>query len=215
MFIVLFSLFGLTHLGQAIYYRIWWLVPTVVLCAFAELLGWAGRYWSSQNYRALTPFLMQICCTIMAPFMAAGMFFILGMITNRVGQEYSRLRPKVFSIISNSFDIFSLVIQAIGAALHEMNKYHGDRIVAISLAVIVAVEFLVRYLWDKPLRARITPERTLMGHNEKLLLSGLAIATMWLYIRCANFTLRKDRGCNSSDPPLFRGPKPSIERSSY
>ncbi|KAG9020911.1 hypothetical protein FRB95_003255 [Tulasnella sp. JGI-2019a] len=171
----------------------------MVFCALAELLGWAGRYWSSQNYRALTPFLMQICCTIMAPsFMAAGMFFILGMIVNRVGQEYSRLRPKVFSIVFISFDFFSLVVQAIGGGAASSSFQKGKsatkgtnimvtgifiQLVAISLAVVVAIEFLIRYLWDKPLRARTTPERTLMGHNEKLMLSGLAIATMWLYIR--------------------------------
>lgn len=47
------------HLGQAIRFRLWWLLPTVVLAGLTEVIGWSGRLWSSQNPTLLTPFLMQ------------------------------------------------------------------------------------------------------------------------------------------------------------
>lgn len=49
------------HLGQALYYHIWWLLPTIVLGCLGETIGWAGRLWSTQtpDASALNPYLMQ------------------------------------------------------------------------------------------------------------------------------------------------------------
>lgn len=47
------------HIGQATYYRTWWLLPTAALCGVGELLGWGGRLWSSISTTASTPFLIQ------------------------------------------------------------------------------------------------------------------------------------------------------------
>ncbi len=38
-----------THVVQAFWFRMWWLLPTVVLAGLGELIGWSGRYWSSFN----------------------------------------------------------------------------------------------------------------------------------------------------------------------
>jgi hypothetical protein len=47
------------HIGQALYFKNWWLFPTIVLAVAGEVVGWTGRLWSSQNPGLLTPFLMQ------------------------------------------------------------------------------------------------------------------------------------------------------------
>lgn len=60
-YVVLFSTTALVHVFQATRSRYWIIYPTLVLGACLEILGWAGRLWSSQNPGALTPFLMQIC----------------------------------------------------------------------------------------------------------------------------------------------------------
>lgn len=49
------------HSVQAFKSKYWIIYPTLVIGALVEVLGWAGRYWSSQNVTALDPFLMQIC----------------------------------------------------------------------------------------------------------------------------------------------------------
>ena len=40
-------------------YRLWWLLPTVVLGCAGEAIGWFGRLWSSYNIEKRTPFMIQ------------------------------------------------------------------------------------------------------------------------------------------------------------
>ena len=57
--------------------------------------------------------------------MAAGLFFILGTLTNRLGVHYVFLRPKIFSIIFVTCDVIALVIQAIGGANASISFTNG------------------------------------------------------------------------------------------
>lgn len=53
------------HLAQSIRYRLWWLIPTAVVCGLAEILGWSGRLWSSVGGAwRLDPYLMQYVSSI-------------------------------------------------------------------------------------------------------------------------------------------------------
>ncbi|KAG8963235.1 hypothetical protein FRC03_003237 [Tulasnella sp. 419] len=120
----------------------YFLIPTIVTCALCEVLGWSGRYWSSQNPLASTPFMIQITSTIIAPsFMTAAMFIILGRIMTIVGVEYSRLRPKTFSILFVTADIVALAIQGAGggiASSAEDDDPHGaERGAQIMVAGII------------------------------------------------------------------------------
>ena len=47
------------HIGQAFYYKLWFLFPTVILANLTEVIGWSGRLWSSKAPYILEPFLMQ------------------------------------------------------------------------------------------------------------------------------------------------------------
>ncbi len=102
------------HLTQAIYTRLWFMIPTAVLANIAEVLGWSARLWSSKNPPLLNPFLMQyvhslvtcqtslmalfplrITTTIIAPTpLVAANFVILGQLIVRLGSRYSRLNGK-------------------------------------------------------------------------------------------------------------------------
>ncbi|KAK8846512.1 hypothetical protein IAR55_005598 [Kwoniella newhampshirensis] len=114
-FIVLFSVTAAVHSAQAIRYKYWVIFPTLVLGALLEVLGWSGRYWSSQNVTLLTPFLMQICTLIMAPvFFSAYDYVVLGMAISRLGPQYSLIRPNWYFIVFITADLISLILQAIG-----------------------------------------------------------------------------------------------------
>jgi hypothetical protein len=47
------------HLGQAIYFRKWYLIPTMVMGGLGEVVGWSGRLWSNKNVFEHDAFLMQ------------------------------------------------------------------------------------------------------------------------------------------------------------
>ncbi|KIO30488.1 hypothetical protein M407DRAFT_20381 [Tulasnella calospora MUT 4182] len=172
LFVGLFFLTTVVHIGQALYYKIWWLIPTFAFCGLGEVLGWAGRLWGSQQPYVLDPFLMQICCTIFSPtFLTAGMFFIFGRIIGLVGPEYSRLRPKTYAITFLSLDMAALIVQAVGGSqasaaetLEGANR--GAKVmvggiilqmVAITLYVLIQAEYLVRVFKDKPIHPRPAP----------------------------------------------------------
>ncbi|CAG7847945.1 SubName: Full=Related to RSB1-integral membrane transporter or flippase that may transport LCBs from the cytoplasmic side toward the extracytoplasmic side of the membrane {ECO:0000313/EMBL:CCA69445.1} [Serendipita indica DSM 11827] len=175
LFVALFGVSGIIHLAQALRWRVYWMIPTMVIGCLGEVLGWSGRLWSSKNPSLLTPFLMQITTTIISPsFMSAANFTILGRIIDRLGYRYSWLTPTWYLIIFITLDTISLVIQAIGGArASQAAETGGDpepggdimlygivtQIIALGIYVILGADFLVRYFLDKPTR-KLTLKRS-------------------------------------------------------
>ncbi|KAJ6561330.1 hypothetical protein B0H10DRAFT_1704278, partial [Mycena sp. CBHHK59/15] len=95
VFVALFAISTVIHVGQGIYYRLWWLLPTAALRGLIEVLEWSGRLWSSISPLEGTPFLMQISTIIIAPTpLLAARFTILAIIIQQVGMAYSLLTPQ-------------------------------------------------------------------------------------------------------------------------
>ncbi|KAJ3832698.1 hypothetical protein F5878DRAFT_446896 [Lentinula raphanica] len=104
IFLVLFSVSLALHTGQAIYFRMWWAIPTMIFSGLLEVMGWSARFWSSQSPSLLSPYEMQLTCTILAPTpLLAGNFIILGSIIQQLGPKYSRISPWWYTIIFCSF----------------------------------------------------------------------------------------------------------------
>ncbi|KAG8834960.1 hypothetical protein FRC17_006263 [Serendipita sp. 399] len=168
VFIVLFGLSTLLHIGQAIRSRTWWMLPSMGIGSFGETVGWCGRLWSSKNPGLLDPYLMQITSTIIAPsFMSAANFTILGFIIRKLGLQYSRLSPRLYLIVFITLDVASLTVQAIGganasmAAQNNRDAEPGGKImlygivtqmIALTAYVVLGTESIVRYYLDKPVR---------------------------------------------------------------
>jgi len=178
LFVSLFSLTATVHLYQTFRYRpIWWWLPTTFTCGVVEIIGWAGRVWGSQNPWTMPPYLMQICCTIFAPsFMTAGLFIIFVRIIVMVGPEYSRLTPKLYSWLFIGVDVVALVIQSIGGAQAAMasttqGSQDGAHVMvggiilqmaAITVYVLVSIEYFWRVYSDKPLRPRTSIDQSVL-----------------------------------------------------
>jgi hypothetical protein len=47
------------HIGQGIFYRTWFMIPTAGFAGVLEILGWSGRLWSSRDVHLKTPFMIQ------------------------------------------------------------------------------------------------------------------------------------------------------------
>ncbi|KIJ55224.1 hypothetical protein M422DRAFT_100481, partial [Sphaerobolus stellatus SS14] len=201
LFVALFSITAIIHLIQgAFLFRLWWTLPTVVLAGIGEVVGWSARLWSSQNPVDKTPFLMQISATIIAPtpFIATN-FIILGRVIDRLGPQYSRLTPKLYSIIFLSADIIALVIQAVGggqassASSNGKNPNTGGHIMLVGIFfqmaalvfyTILAAEFLTRYNMDKPIRESARGQGVL---TQRLRLQLIGLGLMTGINRCCFF----------------------------
>ena len=100
-------------------------------------MGWAARTYASRCPYSSTAFMLQISVLILgmfrfqpnvmnaeklkpisAPcFFSAGIYYILGQLIKQFGRQYSPLSARNYLIIFITFDILSIVIQAIGGAL--------------------------------------------------------------------------------------------------
>ncbi|KDQ58307.1 hypothetical protein JAAARDRAFT_128618 [Jaapia argillacea MUCL 33604] len=216
LFVILFSLSTLIHIAQATRYRLWWLFPTAILAGFAEVIGWSGRLWSSQNVWLLNPYLMQITTTIIAPTpLVAANFIILGKIIRRLGSQYSRLSPKWCKST-----LRSLIVQAIGgasasqAAHQYRNADAGGHIMlggivfqmaAITVYVACAIEFFWRFYHNEPV-CKVSPTQVqsssldrfsramAIDKNTRLMILGLALSTITIFIRSVYRTVELSDG---------------------
>ncbi|KAI0954415.1 hypothetical protein AcV7_007655 [Taiwanofungus camphoratus] len=211
LFIVLFGLSTFVHAVEAVYSRLWWLFGTACVAGILEIVGWSGRLWSSINPSSLSPYIMQMTTTIIAPTpLVAANFVILGQMIRRLGQCYSRLSAMWYTIIFCSFDVIALIIQAVGGASaanavnSNNNPAKGGRIMlggiafqlaAITIYIILAAEFVLRFLYNRPLRSA---ESTMTGYgldrNMKLMLLGLAFSSLVIYIRSVYRTIELANG---------------------
>ncbi|WVW79821.1 hypothetical protein I302_101791 [Kwoniella bestiolae CBS 10118] len=188
-FIVLFSVSATVHSIQAFRYKYWIIYPTLVLGALVEVLGWSGRYWSSQNVTLLTPFLMQISTLIMAPvFFSAYDYVVLGMAINRLGPQYSLLQPKYYFATFITADIISLVLQAIGGGKASSSAAEGAptqsatnimvagiifQLVSMGVFIGLGIDFLLRATAEKPYAFRVRQiERNNAKKAQKAMATG-------------------------------------------
>ncbi|KAI0635442.1 RTA1-domain-containing protein [Trametes polyzona] len=212
LFIALFSVSTVIHLGQTIWSRLWWLLGTTVLAGIIEIIGWSGRLWSSISPALLDPFLMQITTTIIAPTpLIAANFVILGQVIKRLGQQYSRLNAMWYTIIFCSCDIIALVIQAVGGAQassavqdnedpnpggHVMLGGIAFQLAAVSIYLMLATEFLLRYRLDKPFHRKggVLPKSYAFDNGVKLMIVGLALDGIFILIRSIYRTIELTDG---------------------
>lgn len=213
-FVSLYSLSTIIHIGQAVHARMWWLFPTVCFAGFLEVAGWGARLWSSFRPESMTPFELQITATIIGPTpLVAANFIILSRIIERLGPSFSRLKPKLYAYLFCSCDIISLVVQAAGgvvasrAVSHDGDPTTGGHImlggiifqmITISVYVCCALEFVIRYCGDKPIRREGTTlsglRRGILDMRLRLLLTALAFSTVFLFIRAVYRTIELTDG---------------------
>jgi len=198
--ILFLSLYGISttlHIVQATYFRMWWLLPTVVLCGFGELIGWSARLWSSNSPTLFTPFAMEICSTILAPTpLLAASFVIFSRLVQQLGTRYSWLPPKWYTLLFLPCDIIALAVQGVGAGIASSatdlaGANRGARIMlggigfqfaAIVIFSAMALDFTQRYLRDWPARTDPNP-RGALTPRRKIMLFALAFSTTTLFIR--------------------------------
>ncbi|KZV76213.1 RTA1-domain-containing protein [Peniophora sp. CONT] len=198
-FLFVFVISAATHLTQALYFKLWFLLPTAVLCGVGEIVGWTGRLMSSTNVLNHNGFLIQITTTIIAPTpLIAANFIMLGRIIARLGPGYSRLSQEWYTRIFLSCDLVALVMQGVGggiasSATTDSGSTLGSNImlagiifqlVGIIVYTCLAAEFLWHYGQDMPFRrAYVYMHRSKTPRRIKIMLMGMSFMTVLLLIR--------------------------------
>jgi len=215
VFTMLFFFSTVIHLGQSIRYRMWFLILTAISTGNLELVGWAARTYSHFHPDKLIPYLIQTVATINAPTpLIAAYFIILAEIIRRLGPCYSRLRPRTYSIVFLTTDLVALTVQGVGgviaatAAGNNKNPAIGGRImlggiifqmIAIAMYLVPAIEFIFRYLRDKPFQRSDNDPPTghyLLDKKMKMMLSGAAFSFLAIYVRSVYRTIELTDGWN-------------------
>ncbi|KAK7690653.1 hypothetical protein QCA50_005752 [Cerrena zonata] len=221
IFVVLFSLTTALHLGQALYFRLWWLLPTVVLCGLGEILGWSGRLWSAISPLLDNPYLIQIVATIIAPTPFLGAIFMtFSRVTTRLGSQYSRITPGLYSRIFLTCDIISLVVQAVGGGMAASSNSVSTsnlggkimlggiifQLVSLILFICLASEYMFRYVNDRPFDRPLATSsadtyldkstRSEWDAKVKLLVGGLSFICVFIFIRSIYRTIELADGWN-------------------
>ncbi|KAE8382569.1 RTA1 like protein-domain-containing protein [Aspergillus bertholletiae] len=202
VFLVLFGLSMIVHTVQLTWKRTWWCAVFSIGC-LTEVLGWAGRTWSSKCPYNMTAFLMQISTLIIAPtFFTAGIYVLLGRFIQILGRESSILSPKMYLWIFCTCDIISLVVQAIGGGMasSETNKEGGDtapgthvmvagivfQMFSITVFVVCAADFVRRVI-----RRRLLQN---MSGSIAPLFAAMVFSVLCIYVRSIYRTIELSQG---------------------
>lgn len=199
------TLFGISmilHTIQFTWKRQWWASVFSIGC-LVEVIGWAGRTWSSKCPYNTTAFLMQISTLIIAPtFFTAGIYVLLGRFIQLLGPESSFLKPSLYLWIFCTCDVISLVVQAIGGGMAsgEAEKVGGDtatgthimvagivfQLFSITIFVVCAVDFIRRTM-----RRRLL--QSLTGSVVPLF-AAMILSIVCIYIRSIYRTIELSQG---------------------
>ncbi|KAF9534626.1 RTA1 like protein-domain-containing protein [Crepidotus variabilis] len=215
IFVVLFCFSTLLHSAQAAFKKTWWLFPTIVFSGLVEILGWSARLWSSYSPLLLPPFQIEITGTIVGPTpLLAASFVAFGKIIDRLGPQYSRLRPKWYTIVFCSCDVVSLVVQGAGGGIaatadtRKLTKIGSNIVLAgigFQLAVIVVfslcmIEFFIRYHRRAPIRKEdlgaSAQHAGVFTQRLKILMYATSFTTLVLFIRAVYRTIELTDGWN-------------------
>ncbi|KAJ7854663.1 RTA1-domain-containing protein [Mycena leptocephala] len=196
LFISLFGLSTLLHIGQAKFYRMWWLFPTICLCGIGELIGWSGRLWSSFSPNLHDPFMMQVVSTVISPTpLIAVNFVLLSWIVTQLGPCYARLSPTSYTVVFVTSDVVALLVQAAGGSIasgaNDSLAHSWARISCSqessssslhSMCTAASLPISLAVYNDHPLKIRTSDRRALTAATRRMI-CALAFSTLLLFIR--------------------------------
>ncbi|KAK9240692.1 RTA1 like protein-domain-containing protein [Lipomyces kononenkoae] len=196
-FAALFGVCGLAQIPLGIRYRTWGFVIAAIFGLAGEVIGYAGRIMMNQNPFSKTNFLIYLVCLTIAPaFLSACIYLCLARIVVVYGEEISRFRPRIYTILFCTCDFISLLLQAIGGAIASTaNDYNTTQmginimigglsfqVFSLTLFVVLCGDFAFR-LWRNRQSWNVSHQQLFESVIFRCFLWGLATATLTILIR--------------------------------
>ncbi|CAA7267859.1 unnamed protein product [Cyclocybe aegerita] len=216
LFVITFVLHGMAYLK----YRLKFLLMTLVFCPNLEILGWGGRLWSTFKPNVEFPHKVQFATLAMGatPLLAAN-FFIFQLVIAHLGQSYSRLSPKAYTIVFGGLSLLGFLLLLGGTGMASAKK-EGDivdlgrnvtmggmiyHIVISVLFGLYALEYLVRFRRRQPV-GRFVPVQNSsqdaldgrMSKSVKIVLNAIVADVMILIVRFGYRTIELAQGADGS-----------------
>ncbi|KAL8291318.1 hypothetical protein RQP46_002296 [Phenoliferia psychrophenolica] len=173
VFIAIFCVLTLAHVGLLARSRYWFSVVTI-LGGIAEIIGWVGRLRSAENVASLNAFLVQQICLILAPcYFSATLYATLG--------SYIPVGGAMAAIALNDN-------KASATGTHTMVGGIVLQLVSMIIFCALAWEFVARERQDG------TGLRSQRGFRPTLLALGIAVGSFWILVRCIYRTVELSQG---------------------
>ncbi|EGV64644.1 phospholipid-translocating ATPase rsb1 [Yamadazyma tenuis] len=118
IYLTLFGLLWLYYTSMFSVSRYQWFNVSFFCGYTLEFIGFIGRILAFVDATEINYFLLEfVSLTISPAFIMAGIYFTFGQLVATYGRKYSLLKPLWYTYIFISFDVTSLVIQAIGGGI--------------------------------------------------------------------------------------------------
>lgn len=194
-----FGIYLLLNMYLGFRHKTWGYMIAMFFGLVGEIIGYIARILLYNNPFDPTGnnFLIYIVCLTIAPaFLSAAIYLCLGRIVVIYGEETSRFRPRTYTLIFCSCDLFSLVLQSLGGGITSgANTFSAQQtginimLAGLSCQVgslvifsILALEYAYR-LNKNPLSWNATHAELYQSTLFKSFLVGLAIATFTIIVR--------------------------------
>ncbi|KAF4457496.1 hypothetical protein F53441_546 [Fusarium austroafricanum] len=187
VFVVLFSLIGLTHGYLGFRWKSWGFMTGMLLGCLSEIVGYVGRIMMYYNPFSFNAFMIQIVCLTIAPvFYTASIYVTLSKTINYFAPELSRFKPSLFYWIFIPFDIVCLILQAAGGAMSTSSDNNVGVDVSMAglvLQVVVLVAFIAAFS-DYMIRYVRSNQAKAFTWREIAFFAGLSSSIILVLTRC-------------------------------
>lgn len=117
-FLAFFALAAIFHIASGIRYKIYFFSLAITIGYLGEVVGYLGRIILHTNPWSDIGFEIQISCLTFSPsFMVASVYITLQYIVQAFGSKKSRIPARLYNWVFISFNILSLLLQAIGGGI--------------------------------------------------------------------------------------------------
>ncbi|KAF2805476.1 sphingoid long-chain base transporter RSB1 [Mytilinidion resinicola] len=140
IFCALFAISFFLHIFQGVKWKSWSFLISMAIGVFGEAVGYGGRIMMHNDVFNGTAFKIQIICLTVAPaFLSAGIYLTLKHTVIVFGASFSRIQPRWYTWIFIGCDIFSILIQALGAGIAAAGSHPqtGNSIMIFGLSLQV------------------------------------------------------------------------------
>ncbi|PMD32729.1 RTA1-domain-containing protein [Hyaloscypha variabilis F] len=199
LYAAIFGIYLLLNIYLGIRHKTWGYMVAMTVGLCGEIIGYIGRIllWKNPFDPTGNDFLIYIVCLTISPaLISAAIYLCLARIVVVFGEDISRFRPRTYTLIFCSCDLFSLVLQALGGGMtSSAHTYSAQQtginimlaglsaqVISLFIFSVMALEYAFR-LYRHPTAWDTRHAALYESKLFQAFLWGLAVATVTIFTR--------------------------------